>query len=131
LTEESKPDAKSVERQQRRSFSADEKLEIVMAAERPGATVSSVARAHGIVTGVLFRWRAELGFGRSARAKLAGVTVNNHASGHGAQQVVLHDILPTPDGMTTVELVDGRRMFAPEGSDVEDVRRHATTLGEA
>ena len=131
LTEGIKSDPEPVEKQQRRSFSAEEKRAIVMEAERPGATVSSVARAHGIVTSVLFRWRAELGFGKSARAKLAGVTVNNHASGHGAQQVVLHNILPLPDGMMTVELADGRRVFAPEGSDVEDVRRRATTLGEA
>lgn len=130
LTEEVKPDPEPVERQQRRSFSADEKLAIVMAAERPGATVSSVARTHGIVTSVLFRWRAELGFGKSARAKLAGVTVNNDASGHGVQPVVLHNILPIPDGMMIVDLSDGRRVFAPQGSDVEDVRQRATTLGE-
>ena len=111
LTEESKPDPEPIEKPQRRSFSAEEKLAIVMAAERPGATVSSVARAHGIVTSVLFRWRAELGFGKPALAKLARVTVDNHASRHGAQPVVLHDILPTPDGMMTVELGDGRRVF--------------------
>lgn len=130
LTEEVKPDPEPVEKPQRRSFSADEKLAIVMAAERPGATVSSVARTHGIVTSVLFRWRAELGFGKSARAKLAGVTVNNDASGHGVQPVVLHNILPIPDGMMTVELGDGRRVYAPKGSDVEEVRRQATTMGE-
>jgi len=28
------------------------------------------------------------------------------------------------DGMTAVELSDGRRVFAPEGSDPETVRRH-------
>lgn len=130
LTEEPKPDAEPVEKQQRRSFSANEKLAIVMEAERPGATVSSVARAHGIVTSVLFRWRAELGFGKSERVKLAGVTVGSHADKHGAQAVVLHDILPLPDGMMTVELTDGRRVFAPEGSDVEEVRRRATPMGD-
>lgn len=110
LTEEAKPDPEPVEKQQRRSFSAEEKLAIVMETERPGATVSSVARTHGIVTSVLFRWRAELGFGKAARARLAGVTVDNHAGGHSAQPVVLHNILPIPDGMMTVELGDGRRV---------------------
>lgn len=130
LTEEIKSDPEPVEKQQRRSFSAEEKRAIVMEAERLGATVSSVARAHGIVTSVLFRWRAELGFGKSARARLAGVTVDNHAGERGTQAVVLHNILPIPDGMMTVELGDGRRVFAPEGSDVEEVRRRATPMGE-
>ena len=121
---------KRQEKQQRRSFSAEEKLAIVMETERPGATVSSVARTHGIVTSVLFRWRAELGFGKAARARLAGVTVDNHAGGHSAQPVVLHNILPIPDGMMTVELGNGRRVFAPKGSDVEEVRRRATPMGE-
>jgi len=89
-----------------------------------------VARAHGIVTSVLFRWRAELGFGKSARAKLAGVTVDNHAGKHGTQPVVLHNILPVPDGMMVVDLNDGRRVFAPQGSDIEEVRRRATPMGE-
>ncbi len=131
LTEEAKPDPEPVEKQQRRSFSAEEKLAIVMETERPGATVSSVARTHGIVTSVLFRWRAELGFGKAARARLAGVTVDNHAGGHSAQPVVLHNILPIPDGMMTVELGNGRRVFAPKGSDVEEVQRQATTTGDA
>ena len=130
LTEASKPDPEPVEKPQRRSFSADEKLAIVMATERPGVTVSSVARAHGVVTSMLFRWRAELGFGKSERVKLAGVTVGNHAGKQGTQPVVLHNILPIPDGMMTVELGDGRRVFAPKGSDIEEVRRQATPMGE-
>jgi len=48
-------------RSNRRSFSADEKLAIVQETERADETVSSVARRHGIVTSVLFRWRADLG----------------------------------------------------------------------
>ena len=38
--------------------------------------------------------------------------------------VVLPDLLRPADGMTAVELGDGRRVFAPEGSDPETVRRH-------
>jgi hypothetical protein len=36
---------------------------------------------------------------------------------------VLHDLLRPADGMTAVELGDGRRVFAPEGSDPGTVRR--------
>lgn len=130
LTIEAKPDPAPVEKQQRRSFSAEEKLAIVMESESPGATVSSVARAYNIVTSVLFRWRAELGFGRQKRPKLAAVTVNNHAGGSRTDPVVLHDLLPVPDGMIAVDLGDGRRVFVPEGSNAEDVRREVATAGE-
>jgi hypothetical protein len=37
---------------------------------------------------------------------------------------VLHDLLRPPDGMTPVQLPDGRRVFAPEGSDPDAVRQH-------
>jgi hypothetical protein len=37
---------------------------------------------------------------------------------------VLHNLLPTPDGMAAVDLLDGRRVFAPGGSDPDAVRRH-------
>ena len=36
----------------------------------------------------------------------------------------LHDLLQAPDGMTPVQLSDGRRVFAPEGSDPDAVRQH-------
>jgi hypothetical protein len=37
---------------------------------------------------------------------------------------VLQDLMPTPDGMIAIDLNDGRRVFAPIGSDAEAVRRH-------
>ena len=58
-------------------------------------TVSSVARQHGIVTSMLFRWRVELGFGRGKSVKLASVSI---ADGQTAA-VVLHDLLLPPEGM--------------------------------
>ena len=54
----------------RRRFSDEEKLAVVLASEQPGASVSAVARAHGLATRVLFRWRAELGYG-AKQAQLA------------------------------------------------------------
>lgn len=62
----------------RRKFSAEEKLAMVLESERPEETVSSVARRHGITTSMLFRWRAERGFGKEKPAKLA--TVSQSAS---------------------------------------------------
>jgi len=102
----------------------------VLETEQPGATVSQVARAHRIVTSVLFRWRAELGFGRGNAANLVAVRIadeqrrGNHDA--GAEVVVLQEVLPIPRGAMAVELADGRRVFAPAGSDPEAVRRYVT-----
>ena len=117
-------------RKHRRSFTDAEKRAIVLETEQPGATVSQVARAHRIVTSVLFRWRAELGFGRGKPAKLAAVRITdeprNGKRGTDAELVVLPDILPIPADAVAVELADGRRVFAPAGSDPEAVRRYVT-----
>jgi hypothetical protein len=51
----------------RRFFSDEQKLAIVKETEQSGVTVSSVARKHGIVTGLLFRWRAQSSGSRTQR----------------------------------------------------------------
>jgi transposase-like protein len=110
-------------RSNRRSFSADEKLAIVLETERADETVSAVARRHGIVTSILFRWRADLGFGKNKRAKLAAVKLTDGQTGASAVPLILQDLLQPPDGMAAVELNDGRRVFAPIGGDPEVVRQ--------
>ena len=124
LTTASDDDPRTPEKQTRRSFSSEEKLAIVLETERAGETVSSVARRHGVVASMLFRWRADLGFGKNKRAKLAAVKLADGQTGAPAAPLVLHNLLQPPDGMTAVELEDGRRVFAPIGSDPEAVRQH-------
>ena len=128
LTTEPALDPSPPGRKQRRSFTDAEKLAIVMETEQPGATVSQVSRTHRIVTSVLFRWRAELGFGRGKAANLAAVRIAGEQHGSNrdadAEAVVLQDILPVPPGAVAVELADGRRVFAPAGSDPDAVRRY-------
>jgi transposase-like protein len=104
----------------RRRFSNDEKLVIVTESELPGATAAEVCRRHGIVTSMLFRWRVQYGFSKRLPAKLATVKITEAQSG----TLVLNDLLQPPDGMTVVQLDDGRRVFAPMGSDPDAVRRH-------
>jgi len=43
----------------RRKFTAEDKRRILAEVERPGASVSEVARHHGIAVRVLFRWKQE------------------------------------------------------------------------
>ena len=119
----------------RRSFTDAEKRAIVLETEQPGATVSQVARAYGIVTSVLFRWRAQLGFGKSKAANLVAVRIAderaNDVSSDATAAAVLQDILPIPPDAVAVELADGRRVFAPPGSDPEDVRRYIAQQEES
>jgi transposase-like protein len=98
----------------RRFFSDEQKFAIVMETEQPGATVSGVARKHGIVTGLLFRWRVEFGVAQKKRARLASVALADDTT-------AALDIRP-PEGMMAVDLPDGRRVFAPVGSDPDVVR---------
>jgi Transposase len=111
-------------RSNRRSFTDEEKLAIVMEAEQPDVSVAAVCRHHDIATSMVFRWRIQFGFGPDERARLAAVKVIDRRPGASSTPVVLHDLLRPADGMTAVELGDGRRVFAPEGSDPETVRRH-------
>jgi hypothetical protein len=86
------------------SSTAAEKPAIVLETEQPSTTVSQVARAHRIVVSVLFRWRAELGFGKSKTANL--VAVRMAGSGNSdvrAEVAVLQDILPIPPGAVVVD----------------------------
>jgi len=111
-------------RSYRRSFTDEEKLAIVMEAEQLGVSVAAVCRHHDIATSMVFRWRIQFGFGPDERARLAAVKVIDKRPGASSTPVVLHDLLRPADGMTAVELGDGRRVFAPEGSDPETVRCH-------
>ena len=75
---------------------------------------------------MLFRWRVQFGFGQDERAQLAAVELDDGQPAAGpasAAPLVMQDLLPVPDGMEAVDLHDGRRVFAPIGSDPEAVRR--------
>lgn len=120
LTDAGKDDPAPPRQPVRRFFSDEEKRAIALETDRPGISVSAVARRHGIVTGMLFRWRVQFGIAQKKRARLAPVAKVDEP----ASVAVLHDLLQPPDGMTVVELVDGRRVFAPEGSDPDTVRAH-------
>jgi transposase-like protein len=127
LTDATAADSARDGRASRRSFTSDEKLAIVLECEQPGNSVSAVARAHRLATSALFRWRAEFGYGRKAKAELAPVVLSSEQSTGKTKPhpavLALH-VLPLPRGMTAIDLPDGRRVFAPEGSDPDVVRRH-------
>jgi transposase-like protein len=77
LTDATAADSARDGRANRRSFTSEEKLAIVLESEQLGNSVAAVARAHRLATSALFRWRAEFGYGRKSKAELAPVVVSS------------------------------------------------------
>jgi hypothetical protein len=124
LTEAPKSELPRGRRVNRRSFTDEEKRAIVMETEQAEVSVAAICRRHGIATSMVFRWRADLGFGKDKSAKLAAVRLADGRTGAASAPLVLHDLLQPPIGMVAVDLPDGRRVFAPSGADPDAVRRH-------
>jgi transposase-like protein len=114
-------------RSNRRSFTDAEKVAIVMEAEQPGVSAAAVCRRHNIATSMIFRWRAQFGVRQREQAELAAVRVSHGEHGGEPATAVetldLQNLLPVPDGMEAVELADGRKVFAPIGSNPDAVRK--------
>lgn len=125
LTADPKDDPGAPRQPVRRFFSDEEKQAIALESDRPGVSVSQVARKHGIVTGMLFRWRVQFGVAQKKRAKLAPVALTDDTPA----ALLLRDLVQPPDGMTAIDLPDGRRVFAPAGSDPAAVRAHLESEG--
>ncbi|MDO9460901.1 MAG: transposase, partial [Alphaproteobacteria bacterium] len=119
LTDASAAPSASDEHVGRRRFTDEEKRAIVEESELPGSTAAEVCRRHGIVTSMLFRWRVQLGY-RKEKVKLATFRASAASS---ADALVLHDLLPAPDGMAALNYL-ADRVFAPAGADPEAVRRY-------
>src|SRR5262252_6283025 len=123
-------DASSAAKEQlaENSLTDAEKLAIVMEAEQPGVSAAAVCRRHNIATSMIFRWRVQFGVRQGEHAKLAAVRVSDGEYGGDRTAAVetlnLQNLLPVPDGMEAVELADGRKVFAPVGSDPDAVRKH-------
>ena len=108
----------------RRAFSDAQKQAIVAETEAPGATVSAVAKRHGVVTSMLFRWRAQQGLGQGERAQLVRVKLLGSGVAAAGEIPANTVPLPIPEGAVTVDLGEGRRVFAPPGSDPDAVRQY-------
>ena len=115
----------------RRMFTTEQKRTILLEAEQPGHSISSVSRAHGIATSVLFRWREQLGMVKEKPAAIVSVrVVDGHGHDRVGDPILLADLLPRPNGMVVVELADGRLVFAPRDADPDAVRREVVAREE-
>ncbi|KJC55111.1 hypothetical protein UP10_39910 [Bradyrhizobium sp. LTSPM299] len=110
-------------RSNRRRFSDEQKREMVQETEKPGVAVAEVCRPHGIATSLLFRWRLQFGLPARKAPRLATVALADGATSDLPALAALRDLVQPPDGMMAIELDDGRRVFAPAGSNPAAVKR--------
>lgn len=100
----------------RRRWSDEQKLAMVAEAARPGATLSLVARRHGISPSLLFRWRQRFsppdddGLPLFAPVELAGGMAAPMPAGAMA-------------GLIEIELAGGRRLRVDRHVDADALRR--------
>ncbi len=120
----------------RRSFSEADKKRIVEEADRPGASVSGVARRYGIGTRLLFSWKKELTPAAKTETTFLPVTITDAPE----QSAEVPQSMPGPAPVIVersapdieVELMGGRRVRFERDVDPETVRRLVTLLeGEA
>ena len=109
----------------RRFFTDEQKRAMALESDQPRVGVSLVASKHGLVTGLLFRWRVQFGVAQRKRVKLAPVALTDDAPA----TLLLRDLVQPPDGITAIDLPDGRRVFAPGGVDPHAVRKHVIGKG--
>jgi transposase-like protein len=69
LTQPANPESTPDRRANRRSFTNEQKLAIVMESEEPSVSAAAVCRRHEIATSMLFRWRAQFGLSRTTRSR--------------------------------------------------------------
>jgi transposase len=110
----------SVER--RRRWSRAEKERIVAAAIAPGAVASEVARAEGIHTSQLFRWRQELCGPARAAPSFSAVTVMPEPGGM---------VTPPLPGTIEIEFATGTRIRISGAADPLTVRALVAALAKA
>ena len=104
-------------------LSDEQKRAIVQETEKPGASVAEVCRRHGVATSMVFRWRVDFGLTARKAPQLVTVALAEGTANEPSTLAVLRDLVRPPDGMMAIELDDGRRVFAPEGSNPAAVKR--------
>jgi transposase len=110
--------------QRRRRWSRADKERIVASAIAPGAVASEVARAEGIHTSQLFRWRQEFcGRVRAASAFSAVAIVPSPGA-------VSPPTLSTTPGSIEIEFATGTRMRITGPADASAVKAMITALAK-
>ena len=107
--------------QRRRRWSRAEKERIVALALAPGAVASEVARAAGIHSSQLFRWRQELCDRAPPPAAFNSVIVTPEAGAVSPALPAFPAPVPGPSGVIEIEFASGGRMRISGSVDVPTV----------
>lgn len=108
----------------RRAWSREEKQAILAELEEPGATVSAVARRHGLHSSLLFRWRR-------ARAERRAAAMPPQPAFIPLALPALTGPAPEPQprlGVIEIELAGGHRLRAEAGVDAALLQAVITAL---
>ena len=125
------PSARSGGPGKRRNFRAADKRRIVEETCREGASVSGVARKHGIGTRLLFSWKKELTPETSPGPTFLPVTLvdgTDQPAGPASVAAPAPVIVERPAPGIEVELIGGRRVRFERDVDPETVHRLVTLL---
>jgi hypothetical protein len=128
------PSASATPPNGRRQFSKADKNRILAEIDRPGGSVSGVAKRYGISVPLLFRWKRELA--APPRAAFLAVTVTEKPTQSGGptadplpastkpSPVIIERLAPGIE----VELIGGRRVRFDRDADPEAMRRLVSLL---
>ena len=108
----------------RRRWSEEQKRAIVEEVDATGASVSEVARRHGIHTSQLFRWRREFGAPASAGEAPSAATFIPVVVGPSHQRVALQSPSPPASAAKNssfIEIMIAQGRVVRVGSDVDTV----------
>ena len=135
------PDQDSAEsdgaaRRTRRSWSEEEKRQIVQETRRPGASVSAVARCHDVNANLVFTWRRQFGaeeLGGDDSCAFMPVVVSTEGAPSGGQPVACEEAPASPGsvaatpvavtGRIEIVLAGGRRVIVDKGVNAAALAR--------
>jgi transposase len=112
----------------RRKWSRAEKEAMVAETKIAGASVSSVARKHGVAASLLFRWRREFGSGGKMvkpvpEPRFVPIALPAPSTGYAPATV-------TNGGLIEIELVGGQRLRVDASVDAAALKRVIAVLDE-
>lgn len=112
--------------ERRRRWSLADKLRLVAATRRPGATVAAVAREHGVSEGLLYTWRGRLAREAAGLAGFVPVAVVDQAR---PTPVGGDEVPALPAGTIEIALPNGCRLRVQERVSASALRKVIAILG--
>ena len=110
----------------RRTYTEAQRLQILEEAARPGASVASVARRHGINDNVVFTWRKQR---HGSPPRMLPVTVTQDSAGKNSQSLAIHSIRqPSTGSCIEIRTASGHVVQIGAGADAQMVQIILATL---